>query len=141
MALYDYTLKVTDFAGRPFPGATPRARIRPQHAASGTDGQLVDKDIDVPLTYDGDGAFQLVASNDLVPTTGYVLLVEWQAADGQVAGWSEFEFFARAGGGDIRTMSGVPESAVIYGPPWPDPAPPGLYIDLETGDVGWKDAS
>lgn len=145
MALYDYTLTVTDFSGAPFPGAVPRARIRPLRDAAGPDGMLSSRDIPVPLDSSAHGTVQLVASVDTAPVTRYVLVVDWLAStqDGQeIAGWvSEWEFTAVAGGGDIRAMGDVVPSAVFYGPPWPVGTPPGLYIDLETGDIGWKDAS
>ncbi|MCW2165417.1 hypothetical protein B0I12_002572 [Microbacterium hydrothermale] len=145
MAKYTYTLRVTDFSGSPFPGAVPRARIRPMRDASGPDGMLSSRDIPVTLDGSGRGAADLVATVDTAPETRYRLVVDWLTTtqSGQeIAGWgSEWEFTAVAGGGDIKTMGDVPASAIFYGPPWPANTPPGLYIDTATGDIGWKEPS
>lgn len=146
MTLYDYSLTVTDFSGQPIPeGAAPRARIRTEQDVQGPDGTLSARWVPVPLDGEGHGVVQLVAAVDMAPQVPYTLVVDWitTAQDGQeIVGWvSEWVFYARAGGGDIRTMGGVPESAIFHGPPWPVGTPPGLYVDLETGDIGWKDAS
>ncbi len=146
MPKYTYTLKVTDFAGQPFPGAVPRVRVRPKRDASGPDGMLASRDIPVTLNASGVGSVDLVATIDTVPETGYVLVAEWITVtqDGQeIPGWlAEWEFSALAGGGDIKTMAdGAPASAIFYGPPWPSTIRPGLYIDVNDGEFGFKEAS
>lgn len=140
MAKHNYTAKVSDFSGAPpAAGASLRARVRPLQEASGPDGQLVSSDVPVALNSAGVGSFQLVASVDTAPVTRYELVVDWIAhtRNGQDVpiGGSRFEFTAVPGGGDIRTMGDAPSSAVFFTPNWPTPRIPGVYVDLETGNV------
>jgi hypothetical protein len=145
VGLYYYSVTVTDASKQPFPGAIPQARVRLARDVQGPDGTISARDIPIPLDFAGHGVVPLVAAIDMVPQTPYILIVEWFTTDssGQriPRGSSEWAFYARAGGGDIRTMSGVPESAIHVGPPWPEGTPPGLYLNTETGDIGWKDPS
>lgn len=144
MATYTYTAKVSDFSGAPpVAGAALRVRVRPEHEASGPDGQLLGADIPVTLNSAAVATFTLVASADTHPATRYGFLVDWVAhtRSGQeiYRGASKFWFTAVPGGGDIRTMSAAPPSAVFFTPDWPSPRIPGVYVNLETGTVYRKD--
>lgn len=144
MATYTYTAQVSDFSGAPpVAGAALRVRVRPEHEASGPDGQMLASDIPVTLSSSGVATFSLVATIDTYPTTRYALLVDWvahtRAGQEIYRGASEFWFTAVPGGGDIRTMSGAPASAVFFTPDWPSPRIPGVYVDLETGITYRKD--
>lgn len=140
MATYTYTGRVVDFSEQPFPGATPRLRVRPEGPSFGPAGFYADRDIPAPLGADGSFSVALTASPDLSPPRSYTLVAEWLTSNesGQeiVTGWAEVSFYAVVGGGQIKDMVDAAPSIWWVGPPWPANLPRGFYLDTETNDVG-----
>lgn len=137
MAKYSYTGRLTDFSETPFPGAIPELVVRPEREAFGTTGLLASRDIRVTVDSTGTFSVDLVASVDMSPASGYVLVCNWLDAGGVARGWSEWKFNAVIGGGPIKDSVSAPASVWIVGPPWPaEPIKGAFYFDKFTNDVG-----
>lgn len=106
---YTYTVRLADVSNRvPSPAFNVRAWIEPQRETFSPLAAHTDERI--PLVFDGNGVatVELVATLDTDPETRYHLRAEWLRADdsGQQipSGWSEWEFIAQVGGGDVAGM-------------------------------------
>lgn len=139
MATYTYTGKLTDFGEAPFPNATPKLWVEATEPAFGPTGALSTRRIPVTVTSNGDFSVDLIPSVDTSPTVFYKLRLEWLHADGNIAGWNEWQFTAVQGGGQIKDMVSAPASVWWVGPPWPNPLMSGFYLDRFTNDVGRKE--
>lgn len=139
MTTYTYTGRLTDFGEAPFPEAMPRLWVEATEPAFGPTGALATRRIPVTVAPNGNFSVALVASVDTSPTNIYKLRLEWLHAEGNLAGWSEWEFTAAIGGGSITESAAAPLSVWWVGPPWPPyPLPLGFYFDTITNDVGRK---
>lgn len=138
MATYTYTGRLTDYGEAPFPDAKPRLWVEVREAGFGPSGPLAPRRIPVTVASNGNFSVELVASVDTVPPARYTLRLEWLHADGNLAGWTEWQFNAAPGGGVLKPDKDVPLSVWFVGPPWPVNTPPGFYFDRFTNDVGRK---
>lgn len=135
MTVYTYTGKLADFSDAPFPDALPRLWVEGKHAAVSKGSMHALKRVHVPVNSRGFFSVSLVASVDLTPESPYLLRCEWLDGD-TVLGWTEWEFTALIGGGNIADMPSGVITNVWYStlPPPVDRA--GIFwINPETGDV------
>ncbi len=96
----------------------------------------------VQVTPGTTGAFsvELVPNDEIRGNTKYLVRAEWLDPAGVApTSLDVFEFFARAGGGDITEMAaagpGMP-AQVFWQSEQPDPWPPGwIWVNSVTGDV------
>lgn len=144
MAVYIYTGKLTDFGEAPFPEANPRLWVEPEADAFSPSGPAAAKRIPITVATNGNFSVDLTASADLIPPAKYSLRCEWFAADatGQdgLIGWSQWNFVAAYGGGEISTMpNGF--TRVWYSVSAPPLERRGIYwVHPTTGDVKeWSD--
>ena len=137
MATYPYTGVLTDFAEAPFLDAFPRLWVQAENDAISGDHILASKRVYVTVNAGGLFTVNLVPSSETVPTTKYRLHCEWLNSDGTPLGFSEWQFIAQVGGGDIEPGA-YPVATVWVGPPWPPGEPQGIYLDRYTNDVGVK---
>lgn len=100
MATATYTGKLTDFAEAPFPDAEPSLTVRPKHDGFGPQGLLSTRRIPVTVASNGTFSFELTPSASVLPPQSYILRCDWLGG----FGYSEWEFEARAGGGNIKDM-------------------------------------
>lgn len=110
MATATYTGDLTDFAEAPFPTAVPKLTVYPKQDGFGAKGLLSTRRIPITVASNGSFSFQLVPSAQTLPPQSYILRCEWLGSD---YGYSEWEFTAAVGGGNIKTM-GVIDEAGLY---------------------------
>ncbi len=135
MTVYTYTGKLADFSDAPFPEAQPRLWVEGRHASTSPRVLHALKRVRVPVNSRGFFSVDLVASTDLSPASDYVLRCEWLDAD-TVIGWTEWEFTALIGGGNIADMPTGEITNVWYSTMPPPVDRTGIiWIHPETGDV------
>ena len=111
--------------------------MSPQRDAFGPGGGvLASRQIAVAVKANGSFVVDLVASADLRPVMDYTLRCEWLDADGVVRGWSQWDFTAAIGGGDISDMQSSAVKRVWYAEYPPPVSRAGIYwLHPVTGDV------
>lgn len=108
MATATYTGKLTDFAEAPFPDAEPSLTVRPKHDGFGPQGLLSTRRIPVTVASNGTFSFELTPSASVLPPQSYILRCDWLGG----FGYSEWEFEARAGGGNIKDMGVIDQTGL-----------------------------
>lgn len=110
MATATYTGDLTDFAEAPFPTAVPKLTVYPKKDGFGAKGLLSTRRIPITVNANGSFSFQLVPSAQTLPPQSYILRCEWVGSD---FGYSEWEFTAAVGGGNIKTMGVIDEAGLL----------------------------
>ena len=130
MALYEYTGRLSDLGGAPFPDAVPQLWVVAEKDTFGPEGPIpANKRVEISVGSTGMFSVRLHDSVSLRPPVRYVLLCLWLDGEGNPFGFAQWPFTAYSGGGPITDGGEPPTFTVWIGPPWPPEGSRGLYID------------
>lgn len=132
---------LSDFAGRPFPGAVPRLEVTTDRDAVGPSGLLSRRPVPIPTASDGTFMVNLIESARTSPSVRYIFRCTWltTTSDGVEveSGWSEWTITAAIGGGPVKDMVSAPVAVWFVGPPWPESPTPGAFYLNRNGNQPW----